>query len=65
VIVSDQQGSDPLSAAFADRVPMVDQGQRSLTRYSGEGLHEELIVPTAAAAFHGQAVFTGMLFEQR
>jgi len=41
------------------------QGQRPLSCCSGEGLHEELIIPSAAAAFHGQAVFTRMLFEQR
>jgi hypothetical protein len=28
------------------------QGQRSLSRYTGEGLDEELFIPAAGAAFH-------------
>ena len=50
-------------SSFSDWGPR--QGQRPLSCCSGEGLHEELIIPSAAAAFHGQAVFTRMLFEQR
>lgn len=38
--------------------PSTDQGQRTLGSFSGE----ELVAPTATAAFHGDAVFTGMLF---
>ena len=41
------------------------QGQRSLSFFSGKDLQQEVIVPAAAAAFHGEAVTGGMLFEQR
>ena len=42
-----------------------DQGQRQLSHWSCEGLEEEIIVPTAAAAFHDQTLFAGVLFEER
>jgi hypothetical protein len=37
------------------------QGQRLLTLCSGKDLEQVVIVPTASAAFHGHAVFVGML----
>jgi len=41
------------------------QGQRELTCLSGEDLHQEVVVPAAAAAFHGEAVAAGVLLQQR
>jgi hypothetical protein len=40
------------------------QGQRLLTACSGKDLEHVVIVPTASAAFHGHAVFFGMLLQQ-
>ena len=40
------------------------QGQRVLTACSGKDLEHVVIVPTASAAFHGHAVFLGMLLQQ-
>ena len=40
------------------------QGQRVLTACPGKDLEHVLIVPTTSAAFHGHAVFLGMLFQQ-
>ena len=42
----------------------LQQGQRSLTACSGKDLEHIVIVPTAGAAFHGHAVFLGMLLQQ-
>ena len=39
------------------------QGQRSLTACSSKDLEHVLIVPTTSAAFHGHAVFLGMLLQ--
>jgi tetraacyldisaccharide 4'-kinase len=44
-----------------DRVSAAKQGQRLLTLCSGKDLEQVVIVPTASAAFHGHAVFVGML----
>ncbi len=44
---------------------LTTQGQRSLTACSGKDLEHIFIVPTAGAAFHGHAVFLGMLLQQR
>lgn len=41
-----------------------NQGQRLLTACSGKDLEHVVIVPTAGAAFHGHAVFLGMLLQQ-
>ena len=41
------------------------QGQRTLSCLSGAGMDEEFVAPAAGAAFHGQAVFAWVLFEQR
>jgi hypothetical protein len=40
------------------------QGQRSLTACSGKDLEHVVVVPTTSAAFHGHAVFLGMLLQQ-
>ena len=40
------------------------QGQRTLSRLSGEDMEEEFVAPAAGAAFHGQAVFAWVLLEQ-
>ena len=40
------------------------QGRRVLTACSGKDLEHVVIVPTASAAFHGHAVFLGMLLQQ-
>ncbi len=41
-----------------------EKGQRTLSRFAGEDLDQEGVVPAAAAAFHGEAVATGMLLEE-
>jgi hypothetical protein len=41
----------------------VGQGQRQLNRWSCEDFEHESRLPTAGAAFHGEASFAGMLFE--
>jgi hypothetical protein len=41
----------------------LEQGQRSLTRFSDEHLGQVLVVPAAAAAFHDEAVSAWMLFQ--
>src|SRR5262245_17088228 len=41
------------------------QGQRSLSRCSGKYFQQELVTPTTTAAFHDDAFFTRMLFQQR
>ncbi len=46
------------------RIVDVPQGQRVLTACPGKDLEHVLIVPTTSAAFHGHAVFLGMLFQQ-
>ena len=40
------------------------QGQRSLNGCSGKDLEQVFIVPATRAAFHGDAVFLRMLFQQ-
>jgi hypothetical protein len=40
------------------------QGQRPLTPLSCKHFEQEVFVPAATTAFHGQAVFAGMLFEE-
>ena len=40
------------------------QGQLPLNRCPSKDFQQELFAPAAAAAFHGDAVFAGMLFEQ-
>ena len=39
------------------------QGQRVLTACSRKDLEHVVVVPTAGAAFHGDAVFPGMLLQ--
>jgi hypothetical protein len=41
------------------------QGQLQLSHYSRKDFHQELVAPTAAAAFHDDAVLARMLLEQR
>jgi len=41
-----------------------DQGQRTLKFCSRKDFQQEGFVPAAATAFHGEAVATGMLFQQ-
>jgi hypothetical protein len=41
-----------------------DQGQRSLNRCSGKDFQEEVLVPPATSALHGDAVAAGMLLQQ-
>lgn len=43
---------------------ITDQGQRVLTLRSGKDWEHVFIVPTTSAAFHGHAVFVGVLFQQ-
>ena len=50
--------------AVNDLKPDHSQGQRVLTACSGKDLEHVVIVPTASAAFHGHAVFLGMLLQQ-
>ena len=41
------------------------QGQRTLNGFDTKDLHQEVIIPATDSTFHGEAVFAGMLFEQR
>ncbi len=41
------------------------QGRRPLTLVSRKHFEHEVVVPSACAAFHGDAVFSGMLLQQR
>jgi hypothetical protein len=41
------------------------KGQRSLSPFPDQDLHQEVVVPAAAAAFHGEAALARVLFQQR
>ncbi len=47
-----------------DRAAKADQGRRVLTLCSCKDLEHVFIVPTTSAAFHGHAVFVGVLLQQ-
>jgi hypothetical protein len=58
-----QRGArSPLCRARGDSD--VPQGQRILTLCSGKDLEHVFVVPTTGPAFHGHAVFVGMLLQQ-
>ena len=52
-----------VAADSTDKPRTALQGQRTLSCCTGECLHEEVVIPSAAAAFHDQTVFARMLFE--
>ena len=49
----------------ANTPPSAPQGQRTLSCFGTKDLHQEVIVPAAHAAFHGETFFARMLLEQR
>jgi len=51
-------------AEFCRKEGVSAQGQRVLTACSSKDLEHVVVVPTASAAFHGHAVFLGMLLQQ-
>jgi transposase len=55
--------SDLPSTGKISKLP-VPQGQRTLKFCSRKDFQQEVFVPAAATAFHGEAVATGMLFQQ-
>lgn len=42
----------------------IPQGQRTLKRFSEKHLHQKVVVPAAAAAFHGEAPRAQMLLQK-
>jgi len=42
-----------------------NQGQSTLNSIVARDWHQEVVIPATDSAFHGEAVFAGMLFEQR
>ena len=55
------------AAAEYDRVQdgPETQGQRPLNSFSGKDLRQEVVAPSATAAFHGDAFRPRMLFQKR
>src|SRR5512135_3876698 len=57
-----------IAPRFSERLKLDgrdQQGQRSLKRCSGQDFQQEVVAPTATAAFHGEAFAAGMLLQQR
>ena len=40
------------------------QGQRTLNSFDTKDLHQEVIIPAAELAFHGEAFFAGVLLQE-
>lgn len=62
------QPGEALSLTPHKAVKFNDQGnhgQRTLNSFDTKDLHQEAIIPATDSAFHGKAVFAGMLLEQR
>ena len=52
------------TASCSNNGSSFQQGQRTRICYSGEGLDEEFVIPSAAAAFQDQTVFARVLLQQ-
>ena len=44
--------------------PKQGQGQRTLNSFDTKDLHQEVIIPAAELAFHGEAFFAGVLLQE-
>ena len=43
---------------------LTTQGQRTLKSFDTQDLHQEVIIPAAELAFHGEAFFAGVLLQE-
>ena len=61
-----QNDSADRKPAAANRIAnrIANQGQRTLNSFDTKDLHQEVIIPAAELAFHGEAFFAGVLLQE-